>query len=103
LNISSRQARWCTDKRTLVKELAKGTDVKKDLPPHHTQPIFRDKHEAIRFRGNAIVRCLLDRDGGDLEGLAKTDMSGDRREIYAKYHGERSDGSSAPGGTSCST
>ena len=54
--------------------LLKGTAVKKVLPPHPTQPIVRDKHGELRFRGNAIVRCLLDRNGGSLEGLARLDV-----------------------------
>ena len=54
--------------------LLKGTAVKKVLPPHPTQPIVRDKHGELRFRGNAIVRCLLDRNGGGLEGLANLDV-----------------------------
>lgn len=44
--------------------------MKKVLPPHPVQPIVRDERGELRFRGNAIVRALLERDGGDLEIVA---------------------------------
>ena len=32
------------------------------LPPHPMQPVVQDDHGVARFRANAIVRALLDRD-----------------------------------------
>lgn len=40
------------------------------LPPHPMQPVVQDAGGTLRFRGNAIVRSMLDRDGGDLDQIA---------------------------------
>lgn len=44
--------------------------MKKELPPHPSQPVFEDASGKLYFRVNAIVRGLFDRDGGDLSRIA---------------------------------
>jgi hypothetical protein len=43
--------------------------------PHPTQHVVRDEHGVLRFRGNAIVRALLDRSGLNLVQLVALDPS----------------------------
>jgi len=56
------------------------------LPPHPVQPIVEDGQGVQRFRANAIVRCLLERDGGDLASLAKL-ATGDELAHFAQLLG----------------
>lgn len=48
-----------------------------DLPPHPMQQIVRGARGELQFRGNAIVRALLDRDGGDVDSLGVLDVPPD--------------------------
>ena len=51
------------------------------------QPIYKDEHGTVRFRGNAIVRYLLDNGDVDLNDLAMIDFPQADREQFASLIG----------------
>jgi hypothetical protein len=56
--------------------------------PHPIQPIVTDDQGVKRFRGNAIVRRLLDENGKlNLNDIARWDVSQDDREQFAMLIG----------------
>jgi hypothetical protein len=56
------------------------------LPPHPMQPLVLDRG-LVRFRGNPIVRFLLDHGGYDMNALAAMPFSDDDREQFAQLIG----------------
>ena len=54
---------------------------------HPLQPLALDAHGTMRFKGNAIVRHLLDHGGVDLNKLACMDFTQDDREQFAQLIG----------------
>jgi len=49
------------------------TKKKTELPPHPMQPVIKDAASVPRFRENAIVRALLDRDAERGKGPGRND------------------------------
>ena len=58
-----------------------------DEKKHPIQPIVTDAHGVIRFKGNAIVRHLLDHGGIDLNAIAMLDFTQDDREQFTQLIG----------------
>jgi len=54
---------------------------------HPIQPLVTDEHGTLRFKGNAIVRHLLDHGGIDLNQLACLDFSDEDRMQFAQLIG----------------
>jgi len=54
---------------------------------HPIQPVERDKNGTIRFKGNAIVRFLLDEGPFDLNDIACKDFTREDREQFAQLIG----------------
>lgn len=54
---------------------------------HPIQPIITDKHGTHRFKGNAIVRHLLNNGGIDLNDIAVLDFTNEDREQFAMLIG----------------
>lgn len=54
---------------------------------HPIQPLVKDKDGVLRFKGNAIVRNLLDHGGIDMNKLAAMDFSKDDRIQFAQLIG----------------
>ncbi len=61
--------------------------VKKTYRQQPMQPVERDANGVLRFRGNAIVRYLLDHGGIDLNKLATIDFPQEDREQLAQLIG----------------
>ena len=58
------------------------------MPKHPMQPIVKDKHGTFRFKQNAMVRYLLEDNGGiDLNRLALLSFSDEDREQFAQLIG----------------
>lgn len=55
--------------------------------PHPIQPLFKDEHGTIRFKGNAIVQHLLDYGGIDLNKIAVLQFSAEDQEQLAQLIG----------------
>lgn len=53
------------------------------------QPIYLDKHGAVRFKENAIVSYLLDKGGLTLNDLAKVEFPQEDREQFAQLIGRQ--------------
>lgn len=54
---------------------------------HPIQPLAKDEHGVMRFKGNAIVQHLLDSGGIDMNRLAVLEFSQDDREQFAQLIG----------------
>ena len=54
---------------------------------HPVQPLYKDKIGIVRFKGNAIVRFLLENGGYDMNKLAIMDFSDEDREQFAQLIG----------------
>ena len=61
--------------------------MKKELPPHPSQPVMQDASGKPHFRANAIVRSLFDRDGGDLSRIVTIDAPPEDRMQFAQLLG----------------
>lgn len=55
--------------------------------PHPIQPLDDDGKGVLRFKGNAIVRHLLDKGGIDLNKLACLEFSDEDRQQFAQLIG----------------
>jgi hypothetical protein len=53
------------------------------------QPVIQDEHGVVRFRANAIVRALFDRDGGALGQIVKFDAPPEDHMQFAQLLGLR--------------
>lgn len=56
-------------------------------PPHPMQPVVLDATGVVRFKGNEIVRVLLDEGGIDLNKIAMRKFSAEDREQFAQLIG----------------
>jgi len=54
---------------------------------HPIQPLELDEHGVLRFKGNALVRHLLDNGGIDMNDLAVTQFPQEDREQFAQLIG----------------
>lgn len=54
---------------------------------HPVQPLYKDEHGVVRFKGNAIVRFLLENGPYDLNRLGLMGFSQDDREQFAQLIG----------------
>lgn len=54
---------------------------------HPIQPLAIDAHGIIRFKGNAIVRHLLDHGGIDMNAIARLEFPQEDREQFAMLIG----------------
>lgn len=68
-----------------------------DEKKHPIQPLVTDDNGVIRFKGNAIVRHLLDNGGIDLNQIAILDFSREDREQFAQLIGYSHSGASGLG------
>lgn len=69
-----------------AKEHSAATDCYASLR-HPIQPLAKDEHGTVRFKGNAIVRYLLDAGQFDMNHLAVTPFSQEDREQFAQLIG----------------
>jgi len=51
------------------------------------QPLYTDEHGTLRFKGNAIVKYLLDNGGINLNDLARIEFSQDDQQHFAQLIG----------------
>lgn len=58
-----------------------------DQPGHPMQPLIRDAEGTLRFKGNAIVRFLLDAGPYDMNQLAMIPFRGEDRVQFAQLIG----------------
>lgn len=63
-------------------------------PRHPIQPVERDKNGTLRFKGNAIVRFLLEHGPFDMNDIARGDFTREDREQFAQLIGYSLSGAS---------
>lgn len=63
------------------------------MAKHPIQPLEKDAHGVIRFKGNAIVKWLLDKGGLNMNDIAMQEFSQEDREQFAQLIGYSHSGS----------
>jgi hypothetical protein len=58
-----------------------------NTPPHPVQPLIADDDGVLRFKANAIVRCLLDNGPFNMQFLLALPFSVEDREQFAQLIG----------------